>query len=179
MRSMQQCTIQLSLSWLSRCLSNHCQPNIETLDTYVHVPESKYWNAGRVRTCIGVVDELVYVQPVAAVAWSIAASSSSSFSNGSYSKSNPDHKFAQTNDAYRRTPITMRFVRQAGAFFCSVIILITLVFDAEISTNALDIKITTPMKSATEKFFILGSGSYTRKLILTNAGQSETICGLS
>ena len=29
------------------------------------------------------------------------------------------------------------------------------------------------MKSATEKFFVLGSGSYTRKLILTNAGSIE------
>ena len=28
------------------------------------------------------------------------------------------------------------------------------------------------MKAATEKFFVLGSGSYTRKLILTNAGRS-------
>ena len=73
----------------------------------------------------------------------------------------------------------MRFVTQAGAIFCSIIFVITAVFDSEISTDALDIKITTPMKSATEKFFILGSGSYTRKLILTNSGQSETFRGMS
>lgn len=71
----------------------------------------------------------------------------------------------------------MRFVKQAAAVLCTVILVITAVFDTQISTNALDIK--TPMKSATEKFFILGSGSYTRKLILTNAGQSDTACGLS
>ena len=56
------------------------------------------------------------------------------------------------------------------------ILVLTAVFNTQISTNALDT--TTPMKSATEKFFILGSGSYTRKLILTNAGQLETVCGL-
>ena len=73
----------------------------------------------------------------------------------------------------------MLFMGQLVAIFCSVVFIITTVFHTEITTNALDIKITNPMKSATEKFFILGSGSYTRKLILTNAGQSKTVCGLS
>ena len=91
-------------------------------------------------------------------------------------KPHPKRFYEHFRDAHRRS-LTMRFVKQAAAVLCTVIFVITVVFDTQISTNALDI--TTPMKSATEKFFILGSGSYTRKLILTNAGQSETVCGLS